>query len=60
MKITSEQVIEELQKVIDALPEPKNNPDDIAIVIAIEGEITAIKYKDLDNYTIKNGEIKLK
>ena len=60
MKITSEQVIEELGKVIDAIPEPKNNPDDIAIVIAIEGEITAIKYKDLDNYVIKNGKIKLK
>ena len=60
MEITSEQVIEELQKVIDAIPETKNNPDDIAIVTAIEGEITVIKYKDLDNYVIKNGKIKLK
>lgn len=60
MKITSEQVIGELQKVIDVIPEPKNNPNDIAMVIAIEGEMTAIKYKDLDKYVIINGEIKLK
>ena len=58
MEITSEQVIEELGKVIDAIPEPKNNPDDIAIVIAIEGEITAIKYKDLNKYVIRNGEFR--
>lgn len=60
MKITSEQVIEELQKVIDIIPEPKNNPNDIAMVVAIEGEMTAIKYKDLDKYVIRNGALKLK
>jgi hypothetical protein len=54
MKITSEQVIEELHKVIDAIGESQNNPDDIAIVTSINGKITSIKYKDLDNYVIRN------
>ena len=60
MKITSEQVIGELGKVIDAIGKSQNNPNDIAIVTSINGEMTSIKYKDLDNYAIRNGEIKLK
>ena len=57
MEITSEQIIEELNKVIDAIGEYQDNPDDIAIVVSINSEITSIKYKDLCNYTLKNGKL---
>jgi hypothetical protein len=60
MKIASEQVIQELQKVIDAIPKFKNNPNDIAIIAPIDGKVTSIKHKDLNNYVIRNGELKLK
>ena len=57
MEITSDQVIQELDKVIDAIGEYQDNPDDIAIVVSINSEITSIKYKDLCNYTLKNGKL---
>ena len=57
MEITSDQVIQELDKVIDAIGEYQDNPDDIAIVTSINGKITSIKYKDLCNYTLKNGKL---
>jgi hypothetical protein len=56
----SEQVIKELQKVIYAIPECKNNPNDIAIITFINGKATSIKHKDLNKYVIINGELKLK
>ena len=56
----TEQVIKDFQKVIDALPEPKNNPNDIAIITSINGKVTSIKHEDLDKYVVINGELKFK
>jgi hypothetical protein len=50
-------VVEELQKVINAIGEYKLSPDDIAIVAYMNGELTSIKHKDLCNYVLKNGEL---
>jgi hypothetical protein len=45
----SKQVIKDLGKVIDAIGESQYNPDDIAIVISIDGKLVSLTYKDLED-----------
>jgi hypothetical protein len=57
----SEQVIEELNKVIESICEKISFlPKDIAIIANINGEMVRILYEDLHKYKCKNGELKLK
>jgi len=56
----SEQVIEELNKVLESIGEISFLPKDIATIANINGEMVRILYEDLHKYKYKNGEFKLK
>ena len=56
----SEQVVEELNKVLESIGEVSFLPKDIATIANINGEIVRILYEDLHKYKYKNGEFKLK
>lgn len=58
--ISKEQIINELSEVIDAIGEINVDPNGIAVITEVEGEIVSIKHKDLWKYEYKNGVIKLK
>lgn len=58
--ISKEQIISDLAKVIDAVGEINVDPNGIAVITEVEGEIVSIKHKDLYKYEYKNGVIKLK
>jgi len=50
--------LEEIKKVLKALPEPQNDDSDLALIVYIDDVLTAIPYGELKNYTInKDGEI---
>jgi len=56
----SQQVIEELNKVLDSIGEVSFLPKDIAAIANVDGEMVRILYEDLHKYKCKNGEFKLK
>ena len=56
----SEQVMEELNKILDSIGEVSFLPKNIATIANINGEMVRILYEDLYKYKYKNGEFKLK
>ena len=56
----SEQVMEELNKILDSIGEVSFLPKNIATIANINGEMVRILYEDLHKYKYKNGEFKLK
>ena len=54
----SEEVINELSKVLDSIGEVSFLPKEIATIANVDGEMVRILYEDLHKY--KNGEFKLK
>ena len=56
----SEQVVEELNKVLDSIGEVSFLPKEIAAIANINGRMVRILYEDLHKYKCKNGEFKLK
>ena len=58
--MNSEEVMNELSKVLDSIGEVSFLPKEIATIANVNGEMIRILYEDLHKYKYKNGEFKLK
>lgn len=56
--MTSKEVLDDLERVVNAIGNISNLPSDIALIAQVDGKLTRIKFEDLDKYVLtKDGTI---
>ena len=56
--MTSKEVLDDLEKVVNDIGDISTLPSDIALVAQVDGKLTRIKFEDLDKYVLtKDGTI---
>lgn len=56
--MTSKEVLDDLEKVVNDIGDISTLPSDIALVAQVDGKLTRINFEDLDKYVLtKDGTI---
>lgn len=56
--MTSKEVLDDLERVVNAIGNISNLHSDIALIAQVDGKLTRIKFEDLDKYVLtKDGTI---